>query len=273
MCPALAAVYDRGRVAPGFIFISHFNSRISADDEVHMSAITTRRGDGGMTGTYSGERVPKHHIVTETVGSLDEANSLLGLARASVEEKKTKRIIRQVQKHLLVVSAEVSCLNKSRVPRGGITELEVDWLERLVDDLEDELSLPPGFVVFGQQRTASQLDVARTGIRKAERLVSRMLSEGIIENRNLLRYLNRLSDLVFLLACLAEKGEAEQERTPGRLGAPLASGAGRLTVLLGAVSFMLVVAVVLLVLFHGRGGGAYDAPLADHLSAMESMHR
>lgn len=237
-----------------------------------MSAITTRKGDDGMTGTYSGEKVPKHHLVTEAVGTLDEANSVLGLARSSADNRRIKRIIHQVQKHLLVLSAEVSRLHKARVPKGRITEREVRWLERLIDDFEEALSLPPGFVVFGQQRTASQMDVARTVVRKAERAVSRMLSKGIIENRNLLKYLNRLSDLVFLLACFAEKESPERKRILKSIRPPRALGEGRLTAFLAFLSMILLASVVLLLLFHGRGGDAYDT-LVEHLRAMEYIHR
>jgi cob(I)alamin adenosyltransferase len=109
--------------------------------------VSTKKGDDGYTGTLSGDRIPKYHIVAEAMGTLDEANSLLGLARASSKEKRIKRILLQVQKHLFIIGVELSVHKGSgRQPRKNISETDVIWLERLIDDLEGALALPPGFV-------------------------------------------------------------------------------------------------------------------------------
>ena len=224
-----------------------------------------------MTGTFSGERIPKDHLVTEVVGNLDEANSFLGLARASVDEEKTKRIILQVQKHLLVMGGEVSRFRKSRTPKGTITDSEVSWLEDLIEVLEKALSLPPGFVVFGQQRTASQLDVARTSIRKAERSVARMLREGIIDNNNVLKYLNRLSDLVFLLAGLDEKKADEQKKVLNTLDGSMSLNSKRVALFLGSVLVALLVSVVFLFVYHGPSATDSNVSAVQHMKAMEHI--
>lgn len=132
--------------------------------------VSTKKGDRGYTSLLRGQRVPKYHLVTEVLGTLDEAHSLLGLARASSREKRVKRIILQIQKHLFIIGAELS------VPKGGgkppkktISETDLSWLERLVAEYEEALDLPPGFVAFGQEKISSHMDVARTAVRKAER--------------------------------------------------------------------------------------------------------
>lgn len=233
--------------------------------------ISTKRGDAGFTSTLSGKRVPKHHIVTEAVGAVDEANSLLGLARASVKEKKIKRIILQIQKHLFTIGAELSlCGSSSRKLESKIGIDDLKWVERLVDELEDALSLPPGFVAFGQEITSSHLDVARTGIRKVERIVVKMCSEGYIENTFTVKYLNRISDLLFLLAAYEEKSEN------GRKGLSLSSLTVHLNdsffrkwFILGTVTIVsLVITIFLLLLFHKPSTNlSYDV-----IKHMENMH-
>lgn len=173
--------------------------------------ISTKRGDTGLTSTLSGERVPKSHIITEAVGAVDEANSLLGLARASVSDRRIKRIILQIQRHLFTIGAELSSANSSKRPGKTVTETDLTWAERLVEDMEEALSLPPGFVAFGQEISSSHLDVARTAIRKVERITVKMYEERMITNPFLLKYLNRLSDLIFLLAAYEEKSETEKK--------------------------------------------------------------
>ncbi|MCK5343025.1 MAG: cob(I)yrinic acid a,c-diamide adenosyltransferase, partial [Candidatus Heimdallarchaeota archaeon] len=178
-----------------------------------MMGISTKKGDSGYTSLLRGARVPKHHLIIEAGGSLDEANSLLGLARASSKEKRIKRIILQFQKHLFTMGAEFSVSKGGRnSPKKRISEQDVKWLERLVEEFEESLALPPGFVAFGQEEGSSHLDVARTSVRKVERMAAKMKSEKMIENPYILKYLNRLSDLIFLLACFEEKDEEEKRK-------------------------------------------------------------
>ena len=84
-----------------------------------MMGISTKKGDSGFTSLLKGGRVPKHHLRIEAGGSIDEANSLLGLARASSKEKRIKRIILQVQKHLFIMGAEFSLIRKSEHTKSG----------------------------------------------------------------------------------------------------------------------------------------------------------
>lgn len=237
--------------------------------------ISTKKGDTGYTRTLSGERIPKFHLVTETAGAIDEAISLLGLARSSAKTKRIKRILLQVQKHLFVVGAELSVSKEKGSPlKKTISETDVQWLELLIEDLEEALALPPGFVAFGQEENASHLDVARTGIRRAERLVVRMNSKGMIENAYLLKYLNRLSDLIFLLACLEEKSEGERRQINKKLFAfrLYDPKVRKLSILSGLIILALISSIVLILVFHKPDISTYPGYLQSHLEEMLNMH-
>lgn len=236
--------------------------------------ISTKKGDEGYTRTLRGDRVPKYHLVTEAVGTLDETNSLLGLARAAAREKRIKRIILQIQKHMFVIAAEVSSLNAGKQAKKIISEKEVGWLENLVEDFEEALSLPPGFVAFGQNESASKTDIARTSVRKAERVVSRMKSEGMIGNTCILKYLNRLSDLLFLIACFEEKHDIDRKKIgkalfSSRWSDPLFR---KLTISVGSIIISLITIIILILLFHkpapdsSRGSN-------EHMQGMERVHQ
>jgi cob(I)alamin adenosyltransferase len=239
-------------------------------------SITTKRGDSGYTSTLSGERVPKYHIVTEAVGTLDEASSLIGLARASSREKRIKRILLQVQKQLVTVGAELSVpKGTGRPPKKTISEIDVRWLEKLVDDLEESLALPPGFVAFGQEPDAAQMNVARTAVRKAERTVVKMHGEGLVENPSILRYLNRLSDLVFLLACFEEKGDSERRNiNRALLHAHLSDPSARkMAVFVGSTILALIAAIILLLIFHRPAQERPANTSPQHMQEIGNMHK
>jgi cob(I)alamin adenosyltransferase len=237
--------------------------------------ISTKKGDSGYTGLLTGGRVPKHHLVIEAVGTLDEANSQLAVARASSRQKRTKRIILQVQKHLFIIGAELSVpKGKGRVPKKIITETDIKWLERLVDEFEEALALPPGFVAFGQNEGSSHLDVARTGVRKVERLAAKMKSDDLIANPNVLKYLNRLSDLIFLLACFEEKDEEEQRQMnrtvfSSQLAVPLSRKWG---IAIGSFILALLAIIIFLFFFYKPPPPlATDPIMQKHMEQMENM--
>ena len=181
--------------------------------------VSTGKGDDGTTSLYRGGRVPKDHLITETNGAVDEAISHIGLGRSAAKEGRTKRILLQVQQDLFTVGAEISTEKSHwKSLKKVITPTHVEWLEKLVEDFEEALALPSGFVAFGQKENASHLDVARTAVRRAERLAVKMKSEGLIENPELLRYLNRLSDYLFVLARYCNRAEGRPPPTgPDRL--------------------------------------------------------
>jgi cob(I)alamin adenosyltransferase len=241
-----------------------------------MMNISTKKGDSGYTSLLRGERVPKHHLAIEAVGTLDEANSLLGLARASSKEKRIKRIILQVQKHLFIIGAELSVLKGGRTsPKKKISETDIKWLERLVEGFEESLALPPGFVAFGQEEGSSHLDVARTSVRKAERMAARMKSENMIENSYILKYLNRLSDLIFLLACLEEKDKEEKRNInrilfSSQLADPLFRKWG---IAIGSIILALIITIIFLLILHKPTQQATSPYPPKHMEQMEDMHK
>ncbi len=239
-------------------------------------SISTKKGDSGYTSTLSGERVPKYHIVTEAAGTLDEAGSLLGLARAASREKRIKRILLQVQKHLFVIGAELSVpKGTGRPPKRVTSETDVKWLEKLIDELEEALALPPGFVAFGQEPSSAHMDVARTAVRKTERIVVKMNSDGLIANPFILKYLNRLSDLVFLLACFEEKGDRERQKiNQTLLYAHLSDPSVRkIAVFIGSAILALVAAIILILIFHRPARERPTNMSPQHMQNMGNMSK
>ncbi|GAB4387628.1 MAG: hypothetical protein Kow0025_02270 [Thermodesulfovibrionales bacterium] len=233
-------------------------------------SVSTKKGDSGFTGTLRGERVPKCHLITEAVGAVDEANSFVGLARSSSGDGKVKRLLLQVQRHLFSVGAELSGGGPSKKPLG---EADLRWVERLVEEFEEAMALPPGFVAFGQERGASELDVARTAIRRAERLAVRMKSEGLMDGPLVLKYLNRLSDLLFLLACYSEMTADERRRLGRGISSGLLSGpaSGRWAVAAASLAAVLLAVVISLLLFHGAPDK--EPVPGGHAEPMSLMHR
>jgi len=236
--------------------------------------VSTKKGDSGYTGLLHGGRVSKDHTVIEAEGTLDEANSHIGLARAASRIKRTKRILLQVQKHLFKIGAALSTL-KAPSPsiKAGLSEIHLNWLESLVEDLEEVLALPPGFVAFGQEESPSQLDVARTSIRKVERMVVRMKNEGVDVSPLILKYLNRLSDLLFLLACLEEKDEAESHKISRAFAFKSLTRPGlrRWILLMSGIMSVLVLIIILLLLFHGSGQVSSPEWMQEHMKEMGQM--
>jgi cob(I)alamin adenosyltransferase len=237
--------------------------------------ISTKKGDMGFTSTINGERVPKFDLVVEATGVIDEANSFLGLARATTRTKRIKRTIFFIQERLFIVGAELSASkNYGRPPKKRIVETDIKWVESLVETLEEALALPPGFVAFGQEKGSSQLDVARTEIRKAERIIAKLNNKDLLENKCLLKYMNRLSDLLFLLACLEEKSAAEKHEIGRKLLAPFMAEPGmkKLAINSGIIIMLLSVVIVLLLVFHKPGQNDTRSFWKIHQSEMKKMH-
>jgi cob(I)alamin adenosyltransferase len=214
-------------------------------------------------------------LVIESVGTLDETISLLGLARASSKEKRTKRIILQVQKHLFIIGAELSVpKSRGKVPKRTISEGDVNWLEELIENFEEAMALPPGFVAFGQEEGASHMDVARTSVRKAERIAVKMKDEGLIENSHILKYLNRLSDLTFLLACFEEKDDIERRKFSRVILSFKWSDPGfrKWTIFSGSIILALIATIILLLLFHNPAMEPTLRQMKEHMEQMDLNH-
>lgn len=177
--------------------------------------ISTKKGDKGLTGLLGGSRVPKYHLRPETYGTLDELNSFLGMARAFSQDGKVKEILLSIQNHFFIIGSELALSGKGRsVPKGEITQKEVGWLTQLSTDFEASLKPEPKFILYGETQISSILDVARAVSRRAERLVARMKSKKMLHNLKILEYLNRLSDVLYLLARYEEKKAGVKPKHP-----------------------------------------------------------
>jgi cob(I)alamin adenosyltransferase len=175
-------------------------------------SIVTRGGDSGETSLLYGGRVPKDDLHTEAYGALDEAISALGLARASAASSNpalASRIL-DLQRELFTVGAELATGKGERhlleKHFATVTAAMVDALEGEVHDLEARVPLPKAFVIPGGTVPAAALDMARTFVRRAERRAVALHRTAALENPEVVRYLNRCSDLLFMLAREAEQG-------------------------------------------------------------------
>lgn len=169
----------------------------------------SRRGDAGETSLMGGQRIAKCDGRPETYGTLDEASSALGVARACTSSSKTKEIILSIQKDLAVLGAELATLPEdARKFPYRITTSHVQRLERLIADLQDEVTIGKEFIYPGANLSSAAIDLARTIIRRGERNAVRLMQDKIITNEDILRFFNRLADLLFTLARY-EEGNAE----------------------------------------------------------------
>src|SRR5437867_1486168 len=158
-------------------------------------------GDEGYTDLMGPERVAKYDLRPETNGTLDEASSALGLARALSTQERVRELLRHVQHDLYLLMAEVATptAQLEKLPY-RITEDQADWLDTTIADLEPNLQLPKQFILPGASPASAAIDLARTIVRRAERHAVRLVHEGRMPQGQVLRYLNRLSSLLFVLA-------------------------------------------------------------------------
>lgn len=178
-----------------------------------MAKVTTGGGDTGYTSLLGEQRVPKYDPRPETFGTVDEATSALGLARASTTDEKAKAIILQTQQDLYTLMAELATPPENRVAVGvRISEERVRWLEDTENELKAEVVIPNKFIIPGDSMDGAALDLARTIIRRAERMTARLAHDGALGETHALRYLNRLSDLIFILARYLEAKQGGSTR-------------------------------------------------------------
>ncbi len=166
-----------------------------------MAKVTTGTGDTGYTGLLGEQRVPKYDPRPDTFGTVDEATSALGLARAVATDAKVKQIIYQIQQELYLLMGELATPPENYEKMGLRMTIEhVQRLEQVENALKEEVEIPNKFIIPGDSLDGAALDLARTIIRRAERMAVKLLHDGVIQNGEVVRYLNRLSDLIFILA-------------------------------------------------------------------------
>lgn len=168
------------------------------------SPIYTKTGDDGTTGLLFGGRVSKADPVVEVCGALDEAASALGLGRSLLKDRELEPIVLELQRGLFVVAAEVASnpRRRERLVSGisRVTAQMIAALEQVIDGLLAEHPLRPAFVVPGATPASAALDLARTFLRRAERRIVASREGGLGLSTELLAYVNRASDLAYVLA-------------------------------------------------------------------------
>lgn len=184
----------------------------TADILASVPRIYTRQGDDGTTGRLYGGRISKADPVTEACGTVDEAVALLGLARAHAPDPSVGDALLGLQRELFVVGADLATnpAERDRLEPAVslVTDEMTERLEARIDELVFAHPLPNAFVVPGANPVSACLDVARSVVRRAERRAVEIRGSGADVSNAVLRYLNRLSDLLFVLARVAA-GETE----------------------------------------------------------------
>jgi len=210
-----------------------------ADTSRIASVVATGKGDDGTTGLlYGGDRIAKDDLRAEAYGTIDEAVAALGLARAQLGLKQRNGVlsagfgglgdlILRIQRELFVVGAELAtnpdAWDRLEDGRTRVSAAMVDGITAVLEETERLIDMPREFVVPGETPTSAALELARTTLRRAERRAVTLDREGLIPGDHLLPYLNRLADLVWVLARVAEQAEARQftpSRTSRRRGVP-----------------------------------------------------
>ncbi len=179
--------------------------------------IYTKTGDRGDTGLFGGGRVGKDHPRVEAYGDVDELNAALGLARAIEMMPRVDEVLVPIQRDLFAIGALLATPEhdkmRQQLTKARIDEERITQLERAIDDGEAELEPLRAFIVPGGTAKSAALHVARTVCRRAERRVIALTHDGVELPPVVIKYLNRLSDLLFVLARVANRRAGAAEVT------------------------------------------------------------
>ena len=179
-----------------------------------MTRIYTRKGDDGTTSLWYGGRVAKDDGRTDAYGTLDEANAALGMARSLTgDDAELAGDILRIQDDLFVAGAELATAPEAAERlEDGVSRITPEMsaeLEPLIDKYMDRVDLPPKFVLPGGTTLSANIDLARTIVRRAERRAVTLSQAGELASEDLLRFLNRASDLLFAMARYADVDDPE----------------------------------------------------------------
>ncbi|HVT37613.1 MAG TPA: cob(I)yrinic acid a,c-diamide adenosyltransferase [Gemmatimonadaceae bacterium] len=180
------------------------------------SKIYTKTGDDGRTGLFGGGRVGKDHARVEAYGDVDELNAFIGSARSVAMMPRIDEILAPVQRDLFAIGALLATphpdKHKEQLEKARISDQRIAQLEQAIDDGEEELEPLKAFILPGGTAKASALHVARTVCRRAERAIIRLQRTDDVP-QVVIVYLNRLSDLLFVLARVANRRSGTGEAT------------------------------------------------------------
>ncbi|MBL8998050.1 MAG: cob(I)yrinic acid a,c-diamide adenosyltransferase [Gemmatimonadales bacterium] len=178
--------------------------------------IYTKTGDDGDTGLFGGGRVPKDHARVAAYGDVDELNAVLGMARSVDVMPRIDEVLAPIQRDLFALGALLATPDhekmKEQLAKARISDARIGQLEQAIDDGEAELEPLKAFIMPGGTPKAAALHVARTVCRRAERAIIRLQREAEIPQIVVI-YLNRLSDLLFVLARVANRRAGAGEVT------------------------------------------------------------
>lgn len=164
--------------------------------------IYTRTGDKGTTSLIGGTKVPKSHLRIEAYGTVDELNSWIGLVSDQFKKKKTKKNLREIQDRLFTIGSSLACdpekETKLKIP--DLEETDVTLLEKEMDKMNEQLPEMKSFLLPGGHVAVSSAHVARCVCRRSERLCVAMQEVNLFVDPLVIKYLNRLSDYLFVLA-------------------------------------------------------------------------
>ncbi len=178
-----------------------------------MVKIYTRKGDDGSTGLFDGSRVPKDHARCRAYGDVDELSAALGVARAFVEDAEIRDLLQGLQRDLLALGAQLADPSYGTRPakaKTGVGEDRILEFERMMDRYDAELPPLKGFILRCGTKGASLLHLACTVCRRAERLIVELAREASVPPI-VVKYVNRLSDLLFVLARVENKRGGEEQ--------------------------------------------------------------
>ena len=168
--------------------------------------ISTKKGDRGKTSLFSGEECNKDNIRVEAYGTVDELGAFLSAAKHAVKNEEVKNIIKEICNDLFKVAGQLATIGDFKHP---ISSEDVERISNYVHKFEEKIELK-GFVIPGNTLQSAKLDVCRTVCRRAERRISALDKKSSVDSE-LLKYINRLSDLIYILARFEEKKEGKLE--------------------------------------------------------------
>jgi cob(I)alamin adenosyltransferase len=177
-----------------------------------MTKIYTRRGDGGQTRLFTGERVSKDEARLEALGCIDELVAFLGLSRSEIENTEIRSRLTAIQSELYLILSDIASAAQDKTSTSKLPDDAIAILESLIDAYDSKLPPLRDFIMPGESRGSSTLHVARTVCRRAERRVVGVAQSFPLDAR-IPAYLNRLSDLLFMMARLADHDSGRADRT------------------------------------------------------------
>jgi cob(I)alamin adenosyltransferase len=164
--------------------------------------IYTKTGDAGTTSLIGGTKVPKSHLRIESYGTIDELNSHIGFANDLIQHEKSNLMLKEIQDRLFTIGSSLAC-DPDKEPLMKIPDLkesDVSLLESEIDSMNDELPAMKSFILPGGHQSVSSLHICRCVCRRAERICVFLQQQDIFVDPLVIKYLNRLSDYLFVLS-------------------------------------------------------------------------